>query len=106
MKLISQKNVNNLRPVLQGSLIPTVNDGPIRIAEVFLVGPTSKYQLKLKRAFQEFLYANFNGLCLLKEAVSEGDPLSDLHDVLHKGYFQLKSVLKKYIDGLEQFQFE
>lgn len=106
LDLISTKNINNLRPVLQGSLVPTVNDGPIRIAEVFLVGEPSKYQTKLKRAFYNFLAANFKSLCLLREAVSEGDPYSELYDALHKGYFQLKSVLQKFIEGLEQFQFD
>jgi hypothetical protein len=53
---IDQNDFRGIQRILHGSLLVMVNEGPAKIAEVFLTGETDdKYTTKLKTAFKDFL---------------------------------------------------
>lgn len=87
-----------VQQLLHGNLMVQVNEGPSRMAEVFLQSERDgEYENKLKDIFREFLKANADGLKLHAKYIASNPIFSMMQHELEAGYDSLSEKLKKYI---------
>lgn len=100
---IAQQDPRQIQQLLHGSLLVQVNEGPSKMAEVFLSDeairndPTNKYIEKLKKAFKVFLDVNEKGLVLHAKWVAENTAFIPLQHELESGFLSLVEKLSTYI---------
>ena len=96
--VINKKDMPALFPLLQGSLLAQVNEGPLKIAEVFLSsGPRTKYTEKLRDLFRQFLMLNETGLELVKEYVKTDPTYGSLLTMMIEGMDNLRTQMTPYL---------
>jgi hypothetical protein len=85
--------------LLHGSLLVQVNEGPAKMAEVFLGGEggNEKYIRKLGVAFQSFLNINEKGLRLHAQWVKQNPAFTPLQNELESGFLSFRDKLKQYL---------
>jgi hypothetical protein len=87
-----------LQPLLKGSLIPEVNAGAIRIAEIFLSeGPETQHMRNLRSIFRKFIDVNTAGVIKHMEHAKTVPVYKQLHEALEIGLNQLQSGLSPYL---------
>jgi len=91
--------INALQQLLQGSVVPMVNEGPLRICEIFLTDPSrypSEHVARLRKALKDFsLYCGF-AMALNKRLLTEKHV--EFHNMLEKHYDVMKTKIKGYVD--------
>lgn len=96
---VEQSDYRQIQQLLHGSLLTQVNEGPSKMAEVFL-GPNkqkTKAHEKLTRAFEDFLRINGEALALHAQWVSQNPAFMALHHELESGFAALTDRLAEYI---------
>ncbi|OHS98550.1 Dedicator of cytokinesis family protein [Tritrichomonas foetus] len=95
----ARKMYKALQPLIQGALLVTVNEGPQKIAEVFLGNPDQdkKYQSALREIFRQFLKTNEKAVILHAEYVKTNPVYAMLQDELEAGLNRLNSALQPYL---------
>ncbi|OHS96296.1 hypothetical protein TRFO_37539 [Tritrichomonas foetus] len=89
---------NGLQPLIQGSLLTQVNEGPKKMAEVFLNGSIEdKNTMLLRKIFRKFLKANKKAVELHAGWVLENKAFSNLQDELELGLNRLLSTLQPFL---------
>ena len=106
LSAIGLTDFRTIQQLLHGSLLVMVNEGPSRMAEVFL-SPNSKqegdpnrvdkYKRKLSYIFQYFLKNIGDALSIHSRYATENPMFITLQNELESGYFSLKEKLEKYI---------
>lgn len=87
-----------LQPLIQGSLLVQVNEGPKKIAEVFLgSGVETNQTRELRNIFRKFIEANSHAVHLHAEYVKKNPVFSVLQDELDSGLNRLMSSLQPYL---------
>lgn len=87
-----------LQPLIQGSLLTQVNEGPKRMAEVFLTGATeNEFTLRLRKIFREFLKVNSEAVKLHGEWVVKNPAFMTLQEELELGLNRLTSTLQPFL---------
>ena len=96
---IERNDIQQIQQLIHGSLLVQVNEGPSKMAEVFLKDPdkNDKYVIKLKNAFHEFLEENANGLKIHAKWVIDNPEFVALQQELESGFNSLKEKLSEYI---------
>ena len=96
---ITQADYRNIQQLLHGSLLVQVNEGPSRMAELFLADncEKSKYTTKLEIAFKNFLEINEKALEMHGKWVTENPDFVPLQHELESGYASLVEKLSKWI---------
>jgi hypothetical protein len=88
----------SLQALLQGSLITQVNEGPKKMAEVFLAGANeSADTIELRRIFRKFLKANSRGVQVHQGFLKENPVHQPLQDELDAGLGRLRSTLQPFL---------
>ncbi|KAH0795942.1 Dedicator of cytokinesis family protein [Histomonas meleagridis] len=93
-----RKDFKTMQLLLQGSLLVQVNEGPKKMAEVFLNGSTENQNTaNLRRIFREFLKANEQAVKLHGEWVMKNPVHSKLQDEMEIGLNRLTSSLQPFL---------
>jgi hypothetical protein len=94
---VALEDFNALRPLLQGSIMPAVNVGPKKMAEVFLNGGTeNQHTMMLRKLFREFIKAADRGVTAHQKSCV--DPAwNQLQEALIGYMSQLKAALMPYL---------
>ncbi|OHT07539.1 hypothetical protein TRFO_05169 [Tritrichomonas foetus] len=94
------KDMRQVQQLLHGSLLVQVNEGPSKMAEVFLGKDCkdNKYTKKMKHEFSEFLKVNEEGLELHAKWCVENAEFIPLQHELQSGFENLKAKLEEYIN--------
>lgn len=88
----------SLQPLIQGSLLTQVNEGPKRMAEVFLTGAEeNQHTLNLRTIFRKFLKANEIAVSLHGEWVTKNPIFMTLQEELELGLNRLTSTLQPFL---------
>ena len=94
-----RKNYQALQPLIHGSLLVQVNEGPKKMAEVFLTGgEETEHTAELRRIFRRFLKVNEHAVQVHSEFVKQNPVYSSLQDELELGLARLKSSLQPYLN--------
>lgn len=94
-----KKEFKALQPLLQGSLLVQVNEGPKKMAEVFLAGgQETEHTAALRRIFRAFLNANEKAVLVHREYVQQVPVYAPLQEELELGLGKLKSSLQPYLN--------
>jgi hypothetical protein len=98
-RAITASAYSQIQQLLHGSLLVQVNEGPSKMAEVFLAGQDvdARYAEKLRSAFRKFLVVNKEGLRVHAKWVSENTAFKPLQDELEAGYESLEEKLSKFL---------
>jgi hypothetical protein len=98
-RAIAAMDYRQIQQLLHGSLLVQVNEGPSKMAEVFLDGQDvdPKYAAKLRECFRQFLVVNKNGLEAHSKWVSENTAFRPLQEELEAGYESLRDKLRKFL---------
>jgi len=95
-----------LMRVIQGSIVPMVNPGPLLICKAFLDEEKIRkgeykvdYVKKLILAFKDFLRFSFLGLSTSKYNLDEN--LSKLQEFLEKNYEDVKKIIESTIESAQ-----
>ncbi|EAX87232.1 Dedicator of cytokinesis family protein [Trichomonas vaginalis G3] len=95
---IEANNISQIQPLLNGSLCVQVNDGPIKMAEVFL---TEKKRTLLtehmRKLFRQFIDVNKKALEIHRKFSQGNKDNLALQDEMDKGFDNLKSKLAQYL---------
>jgi hypothetical protein len=96
---VASSDYQKCQQLLHGSLLVQVNEGPAKMAEVFLgaEGGNEKYKTKLAIAFQSFLNINETGLTLHAQWVKQNPAFTPLQTELESGFLSLQDKLKQYL---------
>ncbi|OHT03901.1 Dedicator of cytokinesis family protein [Tritrichomonas foetus] len=95
---IARNDFTALQPLLQGSLLVQVNEGPKKIAEVFLgTGNENEHTLELRNIFRQFIEANTRAVLLHAEHAKKNPVFSILQEELDSGLNRLLSSLQPYL---------
>ena len=89
-----------LQPLIQGALLTQVNDGPKKMAEVFLTGAAeneTEHTMTLRRIFRKFLKATSRAVKLHGEWVRENPVYTELQEQLEVGLNRLTSTLQPFL---------
>ncbi|OHT00851.1 hypothetical protein TRFO_32364 [Tritrichomonas foetus] len=87
-----------LQPLIQGSLLAQVNEGPKKMAEVFLNGSTeNEYTQRLRELFRTFLKVNQRAVKAHGEWVTRNPVYQLLQEELELGLNRLSSTLQTYL---------
>ena len=89
-----------LQPLIQGALLTQVNDGPKKMAEVFLTGAAeneNEHTMALRKIFRKFLKATSRAVKVHGEWVRENPVWSDLQEQLEMGLNRLTSTLQPFL---------
>ena len=87
-----------VQQLLSGSLMVQVNEGPSRMAEVFLKdNGTSKYQNELREIFKDFLSANEAGLRFHANYIINNPMFSMMQHEMEAGLDGLREKLSKFM---------
>jgi hypothetical protein len=99
---IDSGDYRKIQQLLHGSLLVQVNEGPVKIAEIFLVKQyVGKCQDKLRERFHEFLEVNRNALALHRRWVKLNPAFGLLQDELEAGFASLDEKLQCYLGDEE-----
>lgn len=96
---INEADYQTIQQLLHGSLLAQVNEGPAKIAEVFLTGH-SPLRPKLKKEFQRFLEANERGVKKHAEWVADNQAFLALQVQLEAGMDALREKLTPLLDAV------
>jgi hypothetical protein len=101
-KAVAAGDNRQIQQLLHGSLLVQVNEGPSKMAEVFLAVTSddaqyNKYAEKLRGAFRSFLEVNKRGLAKHGLYVREVPAFRILQDELESGYVSLEEKLAAFI---------
>jgi hypothetical protein len=110
-KAVAAGDNRQIQQLLHGSLLVQVNEGPSKMAEVFLWKSEEdaafvknredpgyiKYAGKLRDAFRDFLVINKRGLQKHGQWVRENPAFRMLQDELESGYVSLEEKLADYV---------
>lgn len=96
---IEQKDYRAIQQLLHGSLLVQVNEGPSKMAEIFLADDyeKSKYTQKMKTAFQQFVKINQRALNMHGKWVIDNPAFVPLQHELESGLISLVEKLSKWI---------
>ncbi|OHT09550.1 hypothetical protein TRFO_21506 [Tritrichomonas foetus] len=96
---VDRMDYRAIQQLLHESLLVQVNEGPSRMAEVFLADNQEKsnYTDKMKAAFKEFLHINEIGLAIHGKWVTDNPAFVPLQHELESGLTGLSEKLSKYI---------
>lgn len=96
---VNSQDMRQVQQLLHGSLLVQVNEGPTKMAEVFLGNSKAetKYTLKMKNEFREFLNVNQQGLKLHARWCMENTEFIPLQRELDSGFQSLKEKLEAYL---------
>jgi hypothetical protein len=99
-RAITAVDYRQIQQLLHGSLLVQVNEGPSKMAEVFLAGQDvdAKYAGKLRECFRQFLVVNKKGLRTHAKWVSENTAFRPLQEELEAGYENLQDKLSKFLE--------
>jgi hypothetical protein len=87
-----------LQALLQGSLITQVNEGPKKMAEVFLTGANENEDtMQLRKIFRDYLDANALGVQVHQGYLKEHPIHQTLQDELEAGLNRLRSTLQPFL---------
>ncbi|KAH0803728.1 Dedicator of cytokinesis family protein [Histomonas meleagridis] len=101
---LEKKDTNAIQPLLHGSLLTTVNEGPVVMAEKFLsTSLRTKYTESMRKKFNLFLEYNKKGLELYNELVKSNPKFKPLQDELEEGFKNLSDKLKPYLENKSIF---
>lgn len=93
-----RKDFPALQPLIQGSLLVQVNEGPNKIAEVFLgTGVENEHTNELRNIFRRFIDANARAVQLHSEYAITHPVFSVLQEELDSGLNRLMSSLQPYL---------
>ena len=96
--VLNKGDMPALLPLLQGSLLAQVNEGPLKIAEVFLSsGPRTKYTEKLRDLFRQFLMLNEKGLEMVQDFVKSDPSYGSLLTMMIEGMDNLRKQMTPYL---------
>jgi len=94
----AKQSFKELQPLLQGSLLVQVNEGPAKIAEVFLSRSNDEeHTSQLRRIFRDFLEIVRRALKLHGEYVYKNPIFGVLQEELELGLSKLTSTLQQYL---------
>jgi hypothetical protein len=94
----SRGDFHSLQPLIQGSLLVQVNEGPKKMAEVFLAGATEdKHTVNLREIFRKFLDANTNAVTRHLEHAKKNPVYKVLQEELEVGLNRLRSTLQPFL---------
>jgi hypothetical protein len=97
---MARKDMKALQPLIQGSLVTQVNEGPKKIAEVFL-GRGSQHDpngvAELRQLFREFLETSQKALELHETYAQENPVYRLLQERLVDGLNRLRSAVQPYL---------
>jgi hypothetical protein len=101
-KAVAAGDNRQIQQLLHGSLLVQVNEGPSKMAEVFLAVKSddesyNKYAEKLRGSFRAFLEVNKRGLAKHGLYVREVPAFRILQDELESGYVSLEEKLADFI---------
>lgn len=88
--LSDMHSVNQLQQVIQGIVLPMVNEGPLKICEVFLSNKTPENEAQKKLSASLCSLFNFCGLALQKD--TEYSSGSKLHNTLQSAFEYYLSI--------------
>ena len=97
---IKNQNMQGLQILLHGNILVQVNEGPARIAEVFLGNPKyadSPYVPKLRIMFNQFLDENREGLELHRKYSIEKPSYETLQSELEAQFDELEDTISAYL---------
>jgi hypothetical protein len=96
---VGLKDYQKAQQLLHGSLLVQVNEGPAKMAEVFLGGEggNARYKKKLAKAFESFLDVNHRGLTLHARWTQQNPAFKPLQNELESGFLSLQENLKRYV---------
>lgn len=92
---IAAKNTQLVQQLLYGSLCAQVNEGPARIADIFMPSDSPKKE-KLAREFKNLLQALQDGLEYHEEAVIEDQQSESMQAMMESSFENLKMKLAAY----------
>jgi hypothetical protein len=97
-----RKNFFSLSPTLKGALLTEVNEGPIKMAEVFLSDNNDEVKnqdsrMTLRALFRRFIQANAEGLQAHQQYANDNPILMPLQEMLYEGLNKLNSALQPYL---------
>ena len=92
---LEAKETRQVQQLLHGSLIVTVNEGPEKIAEAFLVGEDTKEKQKLRLEFNKMLKVLRIGVKFHGEWVTNNNEFVPLQVQLEDGLSELTAKLDK-----------
>ena len=97
---IQTKSISQIQPLLNGSLCVQVNEGPTKMAEVFLGGNLrTKYTEKMRSIFRKFLELNAVALEIHREASKDNPNFQALQEQMDIGFKDLKAKLEPYLNA-------
>lgn len=99
----ARQDYGGLQMLIQGALLVQVNEGPKRMAEVFLVnseedGTTREQAAELRAMFRKFLKANSMAVKAHSEYVKKNPCFAVLQEELEAGLNRLTSTLQPYLN--------
>jgi hypothetical protein len=99
---LQRKDFTALQPLIHGSLLVQVNEGPMKIAEVFLGGLTAEKQndpavAELRNVFRQFLDANQRAVAMHDLHAQENQVYRSLQESLVDGLSRITSGLQVYL---------
>jgi hypothetical protein len=96
---LDARDGRTVQQLLHGSLLVQVNEGPAKIAEVFLAerGKDIKYEAKLARQFVAFLGACADALHFHGAWTRDNTAFKPLQDELESGFVSLEEKLKSLL---------
>ena len=92
---IERVDFRQIQQLLHGSLLTQVNEGPSKLAEVFLSkGEDTKYTRKLKEAFVEFVNVHESGLKIHAKFVAQNPAFVPLQHELETSFASLREIIE------------
>ena len=95
-RAISTNDMKTLQRLLQGSLLPQVNEGPLKVAQAFLPNNNTAEAEKLKKAFKYFMIYSKEGIKLHSYYSTQNPIFSTLQENLEIAYENLQKELEKF----------
>ena len=91
-------DIKTLQPLIQGSLLTQVNEGPKRVAEVFLTGAKEdKYTQALRKLFRTFLTVNQRAVLEHGKWAANNPMFKDLQEELENGMKRITSTIQPFL---------
>jgi hypothetical protein len=95
---IVREDYKALQPLLQGSLVVQVNEGPQKMAEVFLAGAAeNQHTMNLRAIFRLFLETNRRGVVAHETYAQKNPVYVTLQEVLDQGLKRLRTALQPFL---------
>jgi hypothetical protein len=97
-----RKDFGALQPLIQGSLLTAVNEGPKKMAEVFLTGDegseNEEHRIQLRALFRQFIRANSLAVVMHSDHAHQNPVFAVLQEELEIGLNRLSSTLQPYLN--------